>query len=185
MRSGGTPHASAASWALCGCWVSKCPQGRASMLHFYTRCDVNASQLTCGQCQARIPSFSGPAAVVSWWPLAVRVPVTEPGSWAARSAEHTHLECLNSPRRDRGIPDPPKALLCLDSSVELQGQYLMTEWLNPSIAQQLKWCQLQSRWAQTEIMSLLRGFIFYVTAVKYSLTKIIGCLNCWVYTSPL
>lgn len=177
MRSEGTHQASAGSWALCGYWVSKSPQGRASTLHLYSHCDVNASLLTCGQCQERIPSFSGGAAVVSWWPLAVQVTVT------AHSTAHTRLECLDNPRRNRGIQDPLNRLWCLDSSVELQGQYLMTQGFNPSVAQKLKWCQLQSHWAQTEIMSLLSGFIFYVTAVKYFLTKIIGCLNCWVYTS--
>lgn len=60
--------------------VSKSLQGRASMLHFYTHCKVNVCLLTCGRWQVRIPSFSGPAAVL---------------------------------------------LSCLESSVELQGQYLV------------------------------------------------------------
>lgn len=50
---------------------------------------------------------------------------SEPGLRSTRSGEHTISECLNNPRRDEGISGPLKTLSYLDSSVELDRQYLM------------------------------------------------------------
>lgn len=118
---------------------SKCLQGRMSMLHFYTHCSVKAFLFTCGLWQAGMSSF-----FCFCWSLAV---------WSSGGVQQLislsqvckpiQIQCLNSPRRHEGISDPLKTLLYLDSSMEPEGQYLMTEWFNPCISQALKWCQLQ------------------------------------------